>query len=93
VAEIQSVEILLLADPAAFLHQFTVHQRDLPCRPAKAEAADAGGYAHQFGKSGWEEEVVIYVPITFPPAQCRPEKATLGLTPGREVALSRCPTL
>jgi hypothetical protein len=49
-AEVERVEILFLADPTAFLDQFAVHQGDLPRRTAKAEAADAGGHAHQFGK-------------------------------------------
>jgi hypothetical protein len=52
VAEVERVEILLLADPAAFLDQFAVHQRDLSRRPAKAEAADARRNAHQFAKIG-----------------------------------------
>ena len=40
-AEIEGMEIVLLTNPAAFLNQFAVHQRNLPSRPAKTDQADA----------------------------------------------------
>jgi len=54
VAEIERVEEIFFSDPFAFVHQFAVHQRDLPGRPAKAEEADAGKHPHKIGKrNGW----------------------------------------
>jgi hypothetical protein len=52
IAEIERVEKLVFADPPARFDQFTVHQRDLPRRPAKAEAADPRRHAHQIGNGG-----------------------------------------
>jgi hypothetical protein len=89
VAEIECVEILLLADPAAFIDNFAMHQRDLSRRPAKAETTNARRNTDQFKKIGkfrrFRHQSVQYLSSR----KCRMEKATLGLAPDREVALSR----
>ena len=51
-AEIERMEILLLVHPLMFFDNLAVHQRDLPCRAAKAQTADAREHAHQFAKFG-----------------------------------------
>ncbi len=52
VAEVERVEIVLLADPVPLLDQLAVHQRDLPRRPAEAQQADPQEHPEQVGK-GW----------------------------------------
>ncbi len=51
-AEIERVEIILLAQPVPLIHQFAVHQRNLPGGPAESGEADAGEYTQQFAECG-----------------------------------------
>jgi hypothetical protein len=44
------VQKALLADPAALLHQFAVHDGDLPGRPAEADEAELQPEAQGFGE-------------------------------------------
>ena len=50
VAEIERVEEIILGHPFALFHQFPVHQRDLPCRPAKAKQPDTDERPQQLGE-------------------------------------------
>ena len=82
-AEIQRVKELVLAYPAAFVHQFAMHQGDLPGRTAETEAADPRAHAHQLGEIGCVQQICTFTherPIHLRPAK-RAVQATLGLLP------------
>ncbi len=49
-AEIERAQEAALVDPLALVDQLAVHERDLPGRPAEAQAADAREHADEFGQ-------------------------------------------
>ena len=59
-AEIKGFEEVPVGDPPALLHQFAVHDGDLPGRPAEADATEPEPIAHAFaqGRAGGRGEGV-----------------------------------
>ena len=51
-AVIQRMQKMPLGDPAAFLHQFLVHNGDLPGRAPEADATQLEPIAQGFGEGG-----------------------------------------
>jgi hypothetical protein len=50
-AVIQRVQETLFADPASTLHEFGMHDRDLPGQPAKTDEAEREPEAQRFAKT------------------------------------------
>ena len=88
-AEVERVEVAPLVDPFALLHQLAVHERDLSCRSAEGQQADACPHLERFGvgrrpgRSG-NHGVVLHVaplmPGFWPTASCAFPQSHRGTT-------------